>query len=146
MRFDGDSAIFAIPDTIRIPVNASADIQKVTISIRPDNSISSRTITLYENGMPTAADVNMDIIISEALGNDAAIHPLHIESVKFFIASTTPKQQHTIATQGIWLLSAYDGDALPQTQDERSRGVRKVLTPDGIRIIKDGKTYTLLGI
>lgn len=146
VRFDGDSAIFAIPDTIRIPVNASADIQKVTISIRPDNSISSRTITLYENGMPTAADVNMDIIISEALGNDAAIHPLHIESVKFFIASTTPKQQHTIATQGIWLLSAYDGDALPKTQDERSRGVRKVLTPDGIRIIKDGKTYTLLGI
>ena len=75
-----------------------------------------------------------------------SIYPLHFESVKFFIASTTPKRQHTLATQGIWLLAPYVESALPATpSDERSR-VRKVLTPDGIRIIKDGKSYSLLGI
>ena len=146
VRFGGDSTIFAIPDTIRIPINASADVQKITISIRPDNSIASQTVTLYENGLPTAADVNLDIIVREALGDDPAIYPLHFESVKFFIASTTPKRQHTLATQGIWLLAPYVESALPVTpSDERSR-VRKILTPDGIRIIKDGKSYSLLGI
>lgn len=146
VRFGGDSTIFAIPDTIRIPINASADVQKITISIRPDNSIASQTVTLYENGLPTAADVNLDIIVREALGDDPAIYPLHFESVKFFIASTTPKRQHTLATQGIWLLSPYVEDALPLIpSDERSR-VRKVFTPEGIRIIKNGKSYSLLGI
>lgn len=146
VRFEGDSTIFAIPDTIRIPINASADVQKVTISIRPDNSIAAKTVTLYENGMPTATDVNLDIIVSEVLGNDAAIHPLHFGSVKFFIASSTPKQQHSLAMQGIWLLTPYVEDALPGNRIDGDRTIRKIITPEGVRIIKDGRSYTLLGI
>jgi hypothetical protein len=145
VRFAGDSAILAIPDTIRIPINASADVQKVTIGIRPDNAVAAKILTLYENGLPTAADVNMDIPVSEMLGSDPAIHPLHFESVKFFIATSTPKQQHTLAMQGIWLLAPDVQDALPATPPAPASGVQKRLTPDGLVIIKDDNTYSVLG-
>lgn len=145
VRFAGDSAIPVIPDTIRIPINASADVQKVTVSIRPDNAAAAKTLTLFEDGMPTATDVNMDIPVNEMLGNDPAIHPLHFESVKFFIASSTPKQQHTLAMQGIWLLALDVEDALPTTHTAEISGVQKRLTPEGLVILKDDNTYSVLG-
>lgn len=145
VRFAGDSAILAVPDTIRIPINASADVQKVTVSIRPDNSTAAKTLTLFEDGLPTATDVNMDIPVSEMLGSDPAIHPLHFESVKFFIASSTPKQQHTLAMQGIWLLAPDIQDALPATPSADATGVSKLLTPDGVVILRNDITYSVLG-
>lgn len=145
VRFAGDSAILAVPDTIRIPINASADVQKVTVSIRPDNSTAAKTLTLFEDGLPTATDVNMDIPVSEMLGSDPAIHPLHFESVKFFIASSTPKQQHTLAMQGIWLLAPDIQDALPATPSADATGVSKLLTPDGVVIFRNDITYSVLG-
>lgn len=144
VRFEGDSAIVAIPDTIRIPLNSSADIQKVTVSIRPDNTTAAQLITLYAEGVPTAADVNLDIPVRELLGDDAAIFPLHFEAVKFFIASSTPKQQHTIATQGIWLIAPDVSDNLPAI-DVRACTVRKIITPEGVRIIRDNTCYDVLG-
>lgn len=145
VRFAGDSAILAVPDTIRIPINASADVQKVTVSIRPDNSTAAKTLTLFEDGLPTATDVNMDIPVAEMLGSDPAIHPLHFESVKFFIASSTPKQQHTLAMQGIWLLAPDIQDALPATPSADATGVSKLLTPDGVVILRNDITYSVLG-
>lgn len=145
VRFAGDSAILAVPDTIRIPINASADVQKVTVSIRPDNSTAAKTLTLFEDGLPTATDVNMDIPVAEMLGSDPAIHPLHFESVKFFIASSTPKQQHTLAMQGIWLLAPDIQDALPVTPSADATGVSKLLTPDGVVILRNDITYSVLG-
>ena len=144
VRFEGDSAIVAIPDTIRIPVNSTAEIQKVTVNIRPDNATATQLITLYPNGVPTAADVNLDIPVRELLGEDAAIFPLHFEAVKFFIASSTPKQQHTIATQGIWLIAPDVSDNLPAI-DIRACTVRKIITPEGVRIIRDNTCYDVLG-
>ena len=146
VRFEGDSTIVAIPDTIRIPVNTSADVQKITVSIRPNNSITTRTVSLFDNSMPTGTDVNIDFVVREVFGEDAAVYPLHFEAVKFFIASTTPKQQHTIATQGIWLLASDTEDALFPLHRDNNSGIRKIITPYGVRIIKDGRSYTLLGL
>ena len=79
------------------------------------------------------------------VGNDPAIHPLHFESVKFFIATSTPKQQHTLAMQGIWLLAPAIPEALPATTQADAAGVQKRLTPDGIVILKNETTYSVLG-
>ena len=144
VRFEGDSAIVAIPDTIRIPVNSTAEIQKVTVNIRPDNATATQLITLYPNGVPTATDVNLDIPVRELLGEDAAIFPLHFEAVKFFISASTSRQQHTIGMQGIWLIAPELSDEL-STIETQACSVRKILTPQGLRIIRDNTCYDVLG-
>ena len=144
VRFAGDSTIVAIPDIIRIPIHSTANIQKVTVSIRPDNASAAQLVTLYPNGVPTATNVNLDIPVRELLGDNVAIFPLHFEAVKFFIASSTPKQQHTIATQGIWLIAPQVSDDLPAL-DVRACSVKKIITPQGVRIIRDNTCYDVLG-
>ena len=149
VRMERQADMMLRPDTIRIPVRTDAVVQKVTIGIRPNNNNTTQNLTLFADGMPSGEPVNMDIDVAAAFGMDEAIFPLHFDYVKFFLSSSTAKTAQRFAMNGIWLLcNAYvdTGDALPSTIAPDASGVQKLLTPEGLVILRNGRQYSILGI
>ena len=147
LRIDHTVPIMAIPDTIRIPVRTDAVLKKLTVGIRPNNDKQERDIVCFENGFPLNEDANIDVLVTQVFGADMAVYPLHFEYLWFLFDQATTKQQHTIALQGVWLFGEpQEEDDLPSVSAGNNQGVSKIITPDGVRIIKDGKSYTLLGL
>lgn len=149
VRMGREAPIFYIPDTIRIPIRTEAIVDKVMVGIRPNNSIETKNISLFEQGLPVATDTVLDISVADVFGTDADIYPLHFDYLKFFLGTKTAKQKQTFTMNGIWLVfgSYVDSDdAVPSTSLPTACGVRKCLTPEGLCIRQGENTYTVLGI
>ena len=146
VRMERQASIMLMPDTIRIPIRTDAVVQKVVIGIRLDNTIQTQNITLFDQGLPVATDTVMDIPVAEVFGADQAIYPLHMDYIKFFLDAKTAKQQQQFNLNGIWLIcDRYaDTDDLSTVPDDSGR-TTKLLTPEGVRIIRDNKHYDVLG-
>lgn len=134
-------------DTIRIPVQTEAVVQKVVIGIRPANERAVQNITLFSDGLPVGEPVNIDIPVASALGDDVAIFPLYFDYLKFFLSSSTTKTQHSFRMNGIWLLcNEYidTGDAVTTVVGDELQPI-KMCTPEGIRVRKGNTDYSILG-
>jgi len=134
-------------DTIRIPVQTEAVVQKVVIGIRPANERAVQNITLFSDGLPVGEPVNIDIAVAKELGSDEAIFPLYFDYLKFFLSSSTTKTQHTFHMNGIWLLcNEYidTGDAVTTVVGDELQPI-KMCTPEGIRVRKGNTDYSILG-
>ena len=145
VRMERQAPILAVPDTIRIPLHTTAPLQKVTIGLRANNAIASQTITLFDSGLQQDADTVMDICVADVFGKDMDIYPLHFDYIKFFLDTKTQKQQQSFLMNGIWLVcDAWQPSALSPTTTDNPDS-RKLLTPEGLRIIHNNKSYDVLG-
>ena len=134
-------------DTIRIPVQTEAVVQKVVIGIRPANARAVQNITLFSEGLPVGEPVNIDIAVASMLGDDVAIFPLYFDYMKFFLNSSTTKTQHSFRMNGIWLLcNEYidTGNAVSTVVSDELQPI-KMCTPEGIRVRKGNTDYSILG-
>lgn len=147
VRMERQDAIVIRPDTIRIPVRTDAVVQKVNIGIRPNNSTASKNIALFPDGLPAGEQVNLDINVASALGEDEAIFPLHFDYIKFFLSSSTTKQQQRFSMNGIWLIcNDFVSTDVPVTPQDNPLQPVKHLTPQGLVIIRGTTHYNILGL
>ncbi len=140
--------IFALPDTIRIPLKTSAQIAKVTLSMRANNSSASQAMQFFVDGMPKDEWCEMVVPVAQEFSSDMAIYPLWLEYIKYWFDTKTPAADHYVQFGGVHLIcNEFQLSGLEDiTTLERDLSETSKLLQDGqIVIIRNGHTYNVLG-
>lgn len=140
--------VLALPDVIRIPVKTSAQIAKVTLSIRANNASAAQAMQFFTEGMPKDEWCEIVVPVAQEFSSDMAIYPLWLEYIKFWLDTQTTAADHYLQFGGVHLIcneaqeSSLDGSA---TLERDLSETSKLLKDGQVLIIRNGKTYNVLG-
>ena len=136
-----DSLIYSRPTKLQIPIATDAKVKELNILIRPANAKQAKALRYTD----VAEDQVFEINIEESFGNDIAIYPLHFESLKFTLDTSTEKGERYITLPGITQI--YDVEDV-QTGAENvgnKSHVDKVVKNGVLYIQQADGIYTILG-
>ena len=141
VQFAREGEIYSRPDTIRIPMTTDAVLSKVYATFRPNNAIQTKSVVGEFN---QKGEIIFDIPVEKHFGTDVAIFPLHFESVKIYLNTSTEDGERYITLPGIFLLYG-DVDATSVSDVVSSYTVGKFVENGQLYIRHNGQTYTVLG-
>lgn len=130
--------LFAVPDSLRISFSTDADIDKMAIGLKANNSnaVMSQVVEIHaEQGQP----IVVSIPLREILGDDPAIYPIHLDYLRFPILTTTTPGLHHIWMDGICLIYPTNVTSGLENIDN------KPLVPLSEKLLIDGRLYLLHG-
>lgn len=136
-----EAPIYSRPNIIRIPLKSDAIFSKVYATIRANNAIQTKNIMIEPS---ESSEMVFDISIEQHFGTDVAIFPLHFESIKIYLNTTTEPGERYITLPGIYLLYD-DPDATSVGNVSFSSSAVKFIEKGQMRISRSGKIYTILG-
>ena len=148
VTLNADTILYSTPYAMELRFTPKGNLlEKVTFSLkRADDHLTTYTYTLQEltADEPTSAYIDFNQLFE--VNDDHAIYPISLETIKFTINTKADKQEYNIPIEGIYL--HYKG--LPsQTTDIdnllQSETAEKVLHNGQLIIIKNNKTYNILG-
>ena len=148
VTLNADTILYSTPYAMELRFTPKGNLlEKVTFSLkRADDNLTTYTYTLQEltADEPTSAYIDFNQLFE--VNDDHAIYPISLETIKFTINTKADKQEYNIPIEGIYL--HYKG--LPsQTTDIdnllQSETAEKVLNNGQLIIIKNNKTYNILG-
>lgn len=136
-----DSLIYSRPEKLHIPMATDAVFKEVVVLIRPANEKQAKTLR-YTN---LTGEQQIEIDVEENFGNDIAIYPLHFESLKFSLDTSTEKGERYVSLPGI--VQIYDvNDVQTNLEGWKNATIEKKLIQDGVLYIQHaGSIYTILG-
>ena len=144
IRLSKDTAVYSMPDTIRLVYATDADVENFYISVRADNELHAQNIT-FTPSAANGADEVANIAVKDYFGTDVAIFPLHLECVNFSLKSSTPAGAHHLWLRGISLLfGANEGSGVEQTVAPSATS-SKVWYRGQLCIFRNGVLYNVLG-
>lgn len=138
-----DAPFYSVPHTIRLTLTTAALFERVEFTIRANNTSDAKTIVVLpeqQANMP----IDVFVPVEEYFGDDAAIYPLHCQSLNLKPLASNTAGEYDIILSGIELLYG-DEPTIDMTQTVQSNTANKVLKDGQIIIIKNGKKYTILG-
>lgn len=145
IRLSKDSALYSLPDTIRLAYATDASLENFYLSIRANNASHAQNITIT----PTAEVVEAyvaDIAVKDYFGTDIAIFPLHFECVNFSLRSSTSAGEHHFLLNGISLIYRYDTQSgVSDVKPLPAMPAVKVIEGGTMYIIRNSVRYTLQG-
>lgn len=138
-----EAPFYSVPHTIRLTLTTQAIFERVEFAIRANNSDDAQMIVLLPEQQ---ANTPIDIVVpvAEVFGTDAAIFPLHCQSLSLKPWAKNAVGEYDILLSGIELLYG-DDPALGVEHIVHATSASKVLINNQIRILVDGKQYTILG-
>lgn len=145
IRLTKDSVLYSLPDTVRFVYATDAQVESFYLSIRADNELHARNITITPVA-EAGEDVVTNIAVKDYFGTDVAIFPLHMECINFSLKSSTTAEAHHLWLRGISLIY---GDATQSGVDKveamDSATVTKVLEHGTMYILRNGVRYSVQG-
>ena len=134
-------SIYGLPEAIEFVVEKrNMPITSLNISINTRNNDTKQ----YSVPSLPAEETTIRIPLTELLGTDIAVFPINFSGIRIQIDATADEGQYEMVFKQ---LRAVYSEVDTQVEDIRNKDntVRKVILDGSIYIIKDNKTYNILG-
>ena len=147
VTLNADSMLYSTPYAMEFRFTPQSDfIEKVTFSFQRAGDKTTYAYTLQDLVADQAAVAYIDFNELFGVQNDHAIYPITLEAIKFTVSTKAAKQEYRIPIEGIYL--HYAGIPGEPTHVENilpAQSAQKILRDGQLIIIKNNKTYNILG-
>ncbi len=142
VQVEKDSVLYSCPEKLRIPMQTDAVVSEVIVMLRANNSMENRHVTFKD--IPTNEPYIIEVALADEFGTDAAIWPLHFESIVWYLDRATEAGAKYITLSGISEVFSEDVlSTLPTVSVQPS--ATKYMEQDMLYIQYNGQTYNVLG-
>ena len=123
-------------------MQTDAVVSEVIVMLRANNSMENRHVTFKD--IPTNEPYMIEVALADEFGTDAAIWPLHFESIVWYLDRATEAGAKYITLSGISEVFSEDVlSTLPTVSVQPS--ATKYMEQDMLYIQYNGQTYNVLG-
>ena len=143
-----DTALYATPRFFDLRMTPPSDlISRIDVKLTSNNGIEVNH-PILEITADQALKIQIDLDSIFGVNNDIAIYPIQLNTITLTLNAKAEKQEYRIPFEGIYLhygeQIASDVECVP-TPEAASQHACKVLEDGQLIIIKNNKTYNILG-